>query len=184
MLIDLVQAIRDFEYFQQLPVCDPAEGVGYRNDLTDAFDDLATDAADPYNTEYRYLEPFFKAARVDPLRDILRRRLPRSLAYSSEERDHNIVNYYKSKRPPTNVSPFVDRLARFIIAFASGTSLIVPMIIMSLNQSLTKSLITTSVAVVLLAAFLSFVIRSSNAETIVATAAYAAVLVVFIGVGS
>ena len=160
------------------------EAADYRNDLTDAFDEIATNSADPYNTEYRYLEPPFKPTRVDPLRDLLRRRLPRSLAYSSEERNNNILNFLKSDKPPTNISPFVDRLARFIIAFASGTSLIVPMIIMSLHPSITKSLITTSVAVVLLAAFLSFVIRSSNAETIVATAAYAAVLVVFIGVGS
>jgi hypothetical protein len=181
--VTIADAIRDFEYFQGLTECDENEATECRNNLTDAFDEIAMNEADPYHTEYRYLETLFKPTRVDPLRDILRRRLPRSLAYSEEERKRHILNYYKENKPPSQISPFVDRLARFIIAFASGTSLIVPIIIMSLDKSLTKSLVTTSVAVVLLAAFLSFVIRTTNSETIVATAAYAAVLVVFIGVG-
>jgi hypothetical protein len=94
------------------------------------------------------------------------------------------VQYYVKKKPPAEISPFVDGLARFTIAFVSGASLIIPMVVMSLNKSLTKSLVTTSIAVLILAGFLSFVIRAPNAETIIATAGYAAVLVVFVGVAS
>lgn len=78
-------------------------------------------------------------------------------------------------------SPFVDRLARFIMAFVGGAALVVPMIIMVFSPSLTKSLVTTSVSVVLFAIFLALGISSSNQDTLAATATYATVLVVFVG---
>jgi hypothetical protein len=68
-----------------------------------------------------------------------------------------------------------------MVAFAGGVSLVVPMVVMRLNESLTKSLITVSVAVVLFAGALSVIFRAPNTETLVATATYAAVLVVFVG---
>jgi VIT1/CCC1 family predicted Fe2+/Mn2+ transporter len=92
---------------------------------------------------------------------------------------------YISGKPPVAVSPFVDKLARFIISFAGGASLVVPMIIMCLPaQDRTKSLVVTSVAVTLFATFMSLVMHASNAETLVAAATYAAVLVVFVGTSS
>ena len=45
----------------------------------------------------------------------------------------------------------------------------------------TKSLITVSLAVTLFAAMMSIAMRASNTETLVATATYAAVLIVFVG---
>lgn len=68
-----------------------------------------------------------------------------------------------------------------MVAFAGGLSLILPMVIMRIRQSLLKSLITVCVAVVLFAATISLVLRANNTETVMATAAYAAVLVVFVG---
>lgn len=82
------------------------------------------------------------------------------------------------------MSAFVDRLARFVIAFAGGVFLVVPMIIMTLRPSETKSLVTVSVAVVIFSLILAFGIRVSNVETVVSTATYAAVLVVFVGTSS
>ena len=67
------------------------------------------------------------------------------------------------------------------MAFLGGAALLVPMIIMVFNSSLAKSLIVTSVAVFLFAVFLALGIYSSNMDTLVATATYAAVLVVFVG---
>ena len=55
------------------------------------------------------------------------------------------------------------------------------MVIMTLDKSVNKSLITVSVAVLLVGAALSLGIKASNMETLVATATYAAVLVVFVG---
>lgn len=68
-----------------------------------------------------------------------------------------------------------------MVAFAGGLSLIVPMLIMRIGENLTKSLVTTSVAVVLFAGITSLILRANNTETVAATATYAAVLVVFVG---
>lgn len=58
------------------------------------------------------------------------------------------------------------------------------MVIMILNPSETKSVVTVSMAVVIFALVLSFGIKVSNVETLVSTATYAAVLVVFVGTSS
>jgi hypothetical protein len=82
---------------------------------------------------------------------------------------------------PEELSPSVEKLARFIVAFAGGVSLIALMVVMRIYKTLVKSLVTVSVSVVLFAGMLSLVFQASNTETSVATATYAAVLVVFIG---
>lgn len=55
------------------------------------------------------------------------------------------------------------------------------MVVMALDPSLTKSLIVVSVALVLFALIVGLVFETNNKDTIVATATYAAVLVVFVG---
>ena len=92
------------------------------------------------------------------------------------------MDEYLQKLPPETVSPFIDKLARFVIAFAGGAALVVPMVVMSLpRMSTRKSLIVVSVAVTMFAALMSVGVRASNPETLIATATYAAVLVVFVG---
>ena len=118
---------------------------------------------------------------MDPIRNYLKAHLPRHLAYTKSEMDSRIDEYLQGL-PPQTVSPLIDKLARFIIAFTGGAALVVPMLIMSLpSTSQIKSLVTVSVAVTLFAAMMSVAIRASNSETLVATATYAAVLVVFVG---
>ena len=58
------------------------------------------------------------------------------------------------------------------------------MLIMRLDSSENKSLITTSVAVLLFSAVVSIVFKATNQETVAITATYAAVLVVFVGTSS
>lgn len=103
----------------------------------------------------------------------------------------------------TSDNEFVDARNRLSVAIISGLSLIVPMIIMSLNSSLAKSLATVCVAIFLFAFTLaawplayrhlpwvrrwkylggpSIANKLRAKEVILATAAYAAVLVVFVG---
>lgn len=83
-----------------------------------------------------------------------------------------------------DVSPFVDKLAACIVAFLGGAALIVPMVIMTLHPSLAKSLITVSAAVLFFSVVIAFAFPVSYMETVMASTAYAAVLVVFVGVGS
>lgn len=118
---------------------------------------------------------------TDPLRDALKWMLPKTLTYTRRESKRRQAEYLKGC-PPEEVSPFVDSLARFMVAFAAGAALVVPMLVMSLpDVSLTKSLITVSSALVLFAGVLSIGLRANNTETMMATATYAAVLVVFVG---
>ena len=108
------------------------------------------------------------------------RYLPSRLAYSHREKQERNREYLDGK-PPTQVSLVVDRLVRLIIALTGGLFLIVPVHIMSFGPSLVKSLCTVSVSVAIFAFVVSFLVRVTNIETLVSTATYAAVLVVFLG---
>ena len=55
------------------------------------------------------------------------------------------------------------------------------MLIMSFHASKTKSLVTVSLAVLLFSFVLSIALKLQNNDVLAATAAYAAVLVVFVG---
>lgn len=95
----------------------------------------------------------------------------------------NRTDEYFNNEPPEQISPFVDRLARFLVAFLGGAMLVVPVIVMRLpGVTVVKSLVTVSISVLAFAGALSIFFKASNTDTMVATATYAAVLVVFIGV--
>lgn len=108
------------------------------------------------------------------------RYLPARLAFSREERLSRKREFEEGK-PPNTVSHFVDGLVRFVIAFTGGAFLVVPVLIMTLDRSVAASLITASSAVLLFSLVLSLGVRVTNVETLISTATYAAVLVVFVG---
>ncbi|KAK0619026.1 hypothetical protein B0T14DRAFT_518430 [Immersiella caudata] len=139
----------------------------------------ATDFEDPFQSHYSFLEDEVDT-KVDPLRRTLMRHLPVWFTYSPQEKGDRKKEYSEGKLPHAVSTP-VDRLARLLIALISGSFLIAPMVIMSFDPSQTKSLVTVASAVLLFILVLSFGIRVSNIETMVATATYAAVLVVFVG---
>lgn len=152
-----------------------------RLDIEQGFIEVGDVSDDP--GAYRRL-PDRSILASDPLRDVLKAVLPKNLTYTKREIHRHTSEYLKGL-PPTEVSPFVDRMARFIVAFIGGAALLVPMLIMRLPRAtLAKSLVTVSVAVLLFAAFLSVFMRASNTETMISTATYAAVLVVFVGTTS
>lgn len=151
-------------------------------DLSQAFPEIAESTGGPFGSRYCNLAA--NPGKPDPIRNFLKARLPRRLTYTKEEMDSR-MDEYLANLPPQNVSPFVDKLARFIIVFTGGAALVVPMLIMSLPSiDRTKSLITVSLAVTLFAAMMSIAMRASNTETLVVTATYAAVLIVFVGTSS
>ena len=106
---------------------------------------------------------------ADSLREWLKRILPKRLTFTKLERDNRPISF-KVGATPEELSPFVDGLARFLVAIRGGLGLGVPMLIMRLGENLTNSLITVSV-----------VFRTTNVETLTATTTYADVLVVFAG---
>ncbi|KAF1959853.1 hypothetical protein CC80DRAFT_439979 [Byssothecium circinans] len=179
-LREYATAIRDYRYLRSQKSLDKDETTE-RKLLLRHFFQSEDDFNDPFHSHYA----FFKddENKIDPVRKALMRHLPAGLAFSDEERRRRSREYAEGKHP-LRVSKFVDRLVRFIVAVTGGTFLVVPMIIMTLDPSRAKSLTTVSIAVVFFAFVLSFAIRVSNAETLIATATYAAVLVVFVGTSS
>lgn len=84
---------------------------------------------------------------------------------------------------PWHISPAVDFLARIIMCLFGGVSLVGPIIVLVfVKDSQTLTLILTAVFVLIVALFLPVVCRPStpNETLLAATAAYTAVLVVFI----
>lgn len=82
------------------------------------------------------------------------------------------------------ISSSTDTLARLIVGLVGCVFLLVPMTVMTFlpdgNMKL-SSLIVTIVAVVLFAMSIALGTKASNQELLTATAAYTAVLVVFVG---
>jgi hypothetical protein len=72
---------------------------------------------------------------------------------------------------------------RLLTALFGGVAVVVPMVIMSLGRSLVKSLITSSVAMLIFGVVLAWTSAADEASLMVATAGYAAVLAVFVAVG-
>ena len=73
------------------------------------------------------------------------------------------------------------RFKRFLLAFYAVVALIAPMLLMSLVKTLTCSLATTSIATMLFAILITFIKAVNEGQIFGITAAYAAVLVVFVG---
>ncbi len=84
----------------------------------------------------------------------------------------------------TEVSRLVNRLAWIIVAITGGVFLLVPMIIMTFATDAHMRLVVVSVAVLWFAVSVALVSKATNQELIAATAAYSAVLVVYVGTTS
>lgn len=140
----------------------------------------------PWESHYSYFQDQqhrHSSTDADPLRQLFMHHLPSRLTFSHHERLAR-AEEYEDGLQPKEVSSFVDRLARFVVAIAGGIFLVIPMVIMVLEPSETKSVVTVSMAVLTFSLILSFGIKVSNVETLVSTATYAAVLVVFVGTSS
>lgn len=95
------------------------------------------------------------------------------------EEDFHFLGFESLHR--LNLTRFHVELARLKLKIKNQGHCSEPVAIMALQPSVEKSLITVGVSVAVFALFLSLVIRVSNGETLVATATYAAVMVVFVG---
>ncbi|KAK8048376.1 hypothetical protein PG994_010106 [Apiospora phragmitis] len=72
---------------------------------------------------------------------------------------------------------------RLLTAVVGGIFVIVPMVVMSIGRTLTKCLITSTVAILLFGFTLAWCSTSDEAAVFIATAGYAAFLAVFVAVG-
>jgi hypothetical protein len=178
VVVEIGQAVRDYQDFLSLPTYRRQEDSSSR----------------------RWLLGRGFGPTDDPIRRLVKFLLPKKWTLSAVEWERTqvistpmgtrlslFVRWYKLTPPEEKdfelkgTSPAIEHLARFILALVSGAAVIVPMIIIVYNSSKLKSVITTTVAILLFALFISLSTRSSNQETLAATATYAAVLIVFVG---
>lgn len=97
-------------------------------------------------------------------------------------RDHDNPQLPGVSRTMAHIASESEQLwVRFGMASAGGLVLIVPMLIMANLETKTASLVTTCIAMLLFAAGITFGTRLKPDQVLGATAAYAAVLVVFVG---
>lgn len=82
---------------------------------------------------------------------------------------------------PMSTSWFVSSIARFLLALCGGLFLLVPMIIMNFVSRQNIKLLVASLFVVAFAAFMVSLKKTSSMEVFGGVAAYAAVLVIFVG---
>ncbi len=164
--IHTADAVRDFQFITELNTLPHIYAKERRIDLHGAFPELAMPYAgtnnQPYDTMYRTLRKK-ENQRPDMIHELLRKYLPRHISWSEEERNSNRVNY-GAGRAPELYSLTVNRLARFIIGVAGGCVLIVPMVLMTLEPSQTKSLVVVSVALVLFALGVGLVFEADNIQ--------------------
>jgi hypothetical protein len=145
----------------------------WQESLIGNFRNIGSKPYNPYGTKYLALEDI-KLPFEATLRTFLNKIFPPNKKFRTLR-----------AQPNPFVEIFVFSVQRFLITVITGASLIVPMVIMSLDKSQTKSLITTSVAVMIVAGLLALIARNLDFITIISsTAAYAAVLVVFVGLSS
>jgi hypothetical protein len=79
-----------------------------------------------------------------------------------------------------NTARVAEAATRFLAAALAGTFLVVPLIILSFQTSKGSHLVTVSVCIVVFSLLISLSSKASNYETMAASAAYAAVLAVFV----
>ncbi|MCJ1231330.1 hypothetical protein MMC12_008007 [Toensbergia leucococca] len=103
----------------------------------------------------------------DWVREFLRRRLDENERLEAAKAEETKAQFIRFKR--------------FMMAIVGGIALIGPMLVMALVPGIKCSLITTSLATVMFALFITYYTEIVDKDIVVATAGYAAVLVVFVG---
>ena len=97
----------------------------------------------------------------------------------------------ESSRPVSSAKASLDRsclntarvaevATRFLVAVLAGAFLVLPLIMLTFEESKESHLITVSIFIIVFSLLVSLLSKASNYETMAATAAYAAVLSVFV----
>lgn len=153
------QALHCYDYFLQLPEVQPSMNFDdplSRTELSQSF--------------RRFKSPL----ELGALQSLFRRQAPRP-------RPWDLAEGYQSPQPESHRNRRIFKINQILIGLLSGAVLVVPMVIMIYQPSQVKSVVTTSVTVVLLALALALVVKAEDVDVLAGTAALAAVLVVFIG---
>ena len=84
------------------------------------------------------------------------------------------------KKSYQNTARLAEIITRFLVALLAGAFLVIPLVVLSYQSSSQTHLITVSICIIIFSLLVSLVSKASNEQTMVASAGYAAVLVVFL----
>jgi VIT1/CCC1 family predicted Fe2+/Mn2+ transporter len=99
-----------------------------------------------------------------------------------EQRTPGVTGLEGVSRPIQHqITAFVDYLSRLLVTIMASLFLIVPMVVLSYVEPKWARLFSASLFVPLFAVYVSLVSKGSNQEMVMSSAAYAAVIVVFVG---
>ena len=132
----------------------------------------------------------YRGGTRDPLRHGLRKCL-RGIWFFAHSRKGAHSHRDKSDPSPSeleanvrrsyqNTGRLADTIARFLIAIMTAAFLIAPLGFLTKETSIGAHLVTVSIFILAFAVFLAICSRATNQEIMGASAAYAAVLVVFV----
>jgi hypothetical protein len=96
-------------------------------------------------------------------------------------KDHQRDLEHKKGFQPRVTSLPIQIIGSTIVALFAGACIIAPMVFMSIRPDHSRNLLIVSVSVILFGFFLAAVVQIKSKEIFLATATYAAVLVVFVG---
>jgi hypothetical protein len=181
------EALKSFNHIMTMETFSLSENLTESN----ARDDLSQ--YEKYKTRLVRVDLATRNSSRDPMQHLLRKVLRRLWyhALSARESARN-PDQEGGCKPPTshvraqfnrsfqNTARIAETAARFLIAVFAGSFLVIPLIILSFQTSKASNLITVSICIVVFSFLVSLLSKASNYETMAASAAYAAVLAVFI----
>lgn len=119
---------------------------------------------------------------IELLKAILPDNLPIGGSAGRKFRNWESLKAMLAKKEDDTRKKFREALHRFFMAMVGGLLLVIPVVIMSFKTSRTRSLVTLSVSVIVFAVVITVGASTAKPQDIVAaTAAYTAVLAVFLG---
>ncbi|KAI1442944.1 hypothetical protein F5Y02DRAFT_232972 [Annulohypoxylon stygium] len=184
-LRDYATAIRDYQFLRGQKVLGEQE-LQDRDHLLKRFFWSPEDLNDSFPPQYAFCQD--TESNIDPLRHAFMKYLPRQLSWSKEERRRRQKEYALGKRPK-EVSNFVDRSIRFIIASIGSLFVIIPTLVEAalaepkeVQRSQGTIFFTWTSFTLFFSLMLSVAIKASNTETLVSTFTYATVLLALIAI--
>lgn len=133
------------------------------------------------------LIPATLGVESDPIRLLMHEWLQSSntqspyVAYTNRIPGAHITDEKPISRPYQIISTKVDSMARIVVAITSALFLVAPMLALSYIDAKWARLLTASLFILLFCIITSAAPQAKNHEVIMMTAAYAAVIVVFVG---
>ena len=174
-----VEALRNLDY---ITAC------AQRGELDDPF--LVTTKKTLHRRLIEEIEADYRSRGDDPFRSGLRtedfERFRKDMAMlhggalATPLDDRNVLRFGSTRGLRNRQAALKGYLERLVMAVMGGAFLVAPMLIMVLAPSLVTSLVTTCVFVFAFSLVISFFLEKAF-DVLSATAAYAAVLVVFVG---